>query len=446
VPKGTQKVRFSFEETHITHYGGMWLIQRFCNRLGIRRLLQRYVRTPARTGTYQPAEMLLALMYAIIMGLRRINKTDILQYNGAFLEMLGLKRFPDQSTLRRFLKRLPPKTIRQIVRLHDSLRGYLFPFPKKRTSLIFDLDSTVLIIYGRAEGARVGYNPKKPGRRSYHPLLCFEQTFQEFWHGSLRPGNAGASTGAVPFMKVCLAKVPSTIARSRIRFRMDSGFYGSPVIRFLDASGCGYVMVAREYENIKGRAQGCRFQRLRNGWEVGEFREKVHHKMEHPHRFVVARRPIPQDPDESAQLTLFQDRKYAYHVFVTNLKLSPWRVYRFYSPRATIEKNIREFVYDYPLGKIPTDTWTANVAFFQLVLFAANVVHWFKRLCLPPAYLWTTLETIRTDFLVLPARLVRESKRNVVKLPHDYHYQREFLEASRKVDRLRLPRNFRICK
>jgi len=56
------------------------------------------------------------------MGLRRINKTDILQYNGALLQMLGLKRFPEQSTLRRFLKRIPPEMIRSIVRLHDSLR------------------------------------------------------------------------------------------------------------------------------------------------------------------------------------------------------------------------------------------------------------------------------------------------------------------------------------
>ena len=424
----------------------MWLIQRFCNKLGLKKLLQDYVRPSQRHSHYHPSELILALLYAIIMGLRRINKTDILQYNGAFLEMLGLKRFPDQSTLRRFLKRLSPKSIRQFARLHDSLRAHLFALPQQRTSLVFDLDSTVLIVYGRAEGARVGYNPKKPGRRSYHPLLCFEAGLQEFWHGSLRPGNAGASSGAVPFLKVCLAKAPSTIARSRIRFRMDSGFYGSPVIRFLEASGCGYVMVAREYRNIKARAQGCRFQQLRNGWEVAEFREKVHHKMQRPQRFIVVRRPLPQDPQDAAQLTLFKDRRYAYHVLVTNLALSPWRVYRFYSLRATIEKNIREFVYDYPLGKIPTDTWIANVAFFQLVLFAADLVHWFKRLCLPPDYLTATLDTIRTDFIVLPARLVRESKRNVVKLPHDYHYQREFLDASRKLERLRIPQKFRICK
>ena len=208
----------------MTHFGGMWLIQRFCNKLGLKKLLQGYVRPSQRHSQYRPSELVLALLYAVIMGLRRINKTDILQYNGAFLEMLGLKRFPDQSTLRRFLKRLPPKSIRQFARLHDSLRAHLFALPHQRTSLVFDVDSTVLIIYGRAEGARVGYNPKKRGRRSYHPLLCFEAGFQEFWHGSLRPGDAGASSGAIPFLQVCLAKAPSTIARSRMRFRMDSGF------------------------------------------------------------------------------------------------------------------------------------------------------------------------------------------------------------------------------
>src|SRR3970040_843410 len=138
MPKGTRKVRFSFEESHLTHFGGMWLIQRFCNRLRLRWLPQKHLGTVRRSGTYPPAELILALLYAIIMGLRRINKTDILQYNGAFLEMLGLKRFPDQSTLRRFLKRLSAKTIRQLVRLHDSLRAYLFTLPHGRSSLVFD--------------------------------------------------------------------------------------------------------------------------------------------------------------------------------------------------------------------------------------------------------------------------------------------------------------------
>ena len=113
-------------------------------------------------------------------------------------------------------------------------------------------------------------------------------------------------------------------------------------------------------------------------------------------------------------------------------------MWRFYAPHATIEKDVRELLYDYPLGKIPTDDWVANVAFFQLLLFAYNLVHWFKRLCLPKDYLYATLDTIRTDFLVLPAKLINRGGRNVLVLPHDYHYQEQFKAALQKIERLRL--------
>lgn len=442
--KSARVVRFSFEESGLSHFGGMWLIQRFCSQLRLKKLLQDYIRIECRNEDYHPSELILALMYAIIMGLRRISKTDILQYNGAFLEMLRLERFPEQSTLRRFLKRLSPQAIRQLVRLHDSLRGYLFAIPKPRHSLTFDIDSVVITIYGKAEKAAVGYNPKKRGRRSYHPLFCFEAHLQEFWHGTLRPGNAGSSTGIIPFLEVCLAKAPQKMGRSRIRFRMDAGFYGRRVVEFLDEKGCGYVIVAKERGPLREAMLRAKFRSLRNGWEVGEFSYQPN-KWENSHRFIVVRRPIPEDPQEAKQLKLFKDRKYVYHVFVTNLKTSPWRTYRFYSLRAATEKNNRELLYDYPLGKIPTQKWTANVAFFQLLLFAFNLVHWFKRIGLPREYHVATLDTVRRNFLALPSRLVRTDKQNIVKLPRDYPHKEDFLGAFKTINKLRFHEKFRIC-
>jgi hypothetical protein len=435
MPKGLQTLHLSFIDTHLTHFGGMVLIQRFCNKLRLRWLIQKYIKIPQRNADYLSSDLIIAILYAIIAGLRRINKTEILQYNGAFLSLLGLPQFPDQSTLRRFLKRLPPKNVRQLVTLHDQLRQKLFALPKPRSSLTFDLDSVVLILYGKPQFARVGYNPKKRGRRSYHPLLCFEAHLQEFWHGSLRPGNTVAATGAVPFIKVCLAKVPPSIARSRIRFRADSGLFGKKVIELFDQERCGYAIVAKLYSTIKAKALRCRFQKLKNGWETGEFRYQPY-RWKTAHRFIVVRRPIPEDPVEAKQLTLFKYKKYVYHVLVTNLKTHPWRVWRFYALRATVEKNVRELLYDYPLGKIPTEDWVANVAFFQLLLWAYNIVHWFKRLCLPKEYLYTTLDTIRADFLVLPAKLTNTGHRNILQLPKDYHYREQFERALRKVDRL----------
>ena len=377
-------------------------------------------------------------LLAIIAGLRRLNKTEVLQYNGTFLSLLGLASFPDQTTFRRFLKRLTPDAVRQIVRVHDQLRRELSAMPKSPSSLIFDIDSVVLTLYGRQQGARVGYNPKKHGRRSYHPLLCFEATRQEFWHGSLRPGNAGSSTGVIGFMRRCLTKVPSTVARSRIRVRADAGYFSGRFVRFLEKERLGYVIVAREHRGIRQHAQAARFRKLHFGWEVGEFRYTPTH-WDSPHRFVVIRRPVPDDPAEAKQLTLFKHKRYAYSVFVTNLKLAPWRVWRFYCPRATIEKNIRELLYDLPLGKIPTDDWIANVAFFHLVLFAFDLAHWFKRLCLPPEYLHATIETLRTDLLVVPARLVRRASRNVLHLPRDYRHRDLFERAFQRARRLKLP-------
>lgn len=449
MPKGLKTVGLAFTEGQLTHFGGMILIQRFCNKLHLRWLVQKHFQAYQHNSSYHPSELLLSLLFAIIAGLRRINKTEILQYNGFFLSLIGLSLFPDQSTLRRFLKRLSPKSIRQLVRVHDRLRTQLYAVPLPRTTLTFDIDSVVLTIYGKAQYARVGYNPKKQGRRSYHPILCFESHAQEFWHGSLRPacacshadrpGNAASSTGIVPFLRRCLSKVPQQIARSRIRFRADSGFFGRRMVECLDAIGCQYAIVAKEYAPIKARARSCRFTKLNHGWEAGEFQyQPAHWKV--LHRFVVVRRPIPQDPVEAQQLTLFKDRTYAYHVIVTNISMDPWHVWRFYAKRATIEKNIRELLYDYPLGKIPTDDWVANVAFFQISLFAYNIVHWFKRLCLPEEYLYATLDTVRSDFLMLPAKLTKKGSRNILVLPRDYHYREQFEAALYAIEKMKLPK------
>ena len=438
MPKGLRACELRFNDALLTHFGGMVLIHRFCKQLRVRWLLQKYLTVPRRPDDYAPTDVVMAMLYAIIAGLRRINKTDILQYNGTFLSLLGLHGFPDQTTLRRFLKRLSAASIRQIVGLHDQLRQRLLCVPHVPTTLIFDLDSVVLTLYGKQQFARIGYNPKKHGRRSYHPLLCFEERRQEFWHATLRPGDAGVNTGAIAFLRRCLTKTPYSIARRRIRVRADAGFFSGRLFDFLEQQGLGYVVVARQHPGIRAQAQAARFHALRHGWAVGQFTYGAP-KWKHPRRFIVVRRPLPEDPAEAAQLKLFADQRYAYAVLVTNLRLAPWRVWRFYCPRATVEKHIRELLYDLPLGKIPTDAWMANVAFFHLVLFAYDLVHWFKRLCLPPEYLHATLETVRTDLLVLPARLVRRGGRNILQLPRDYHHRDMFMAAYKKAGRVRFP-------
>jgi hypothetical protein len=238
-------------------------------------------------------------------------------------------------------------------------------------------------------------------------------------------------------MRRCLAKLPIGWPRSRIRIRADSGFFGDRLSSFLEEVGCEYVIVAKMNPKLKRTVLARRFHKGGQGFDFAEFEYKCE-DWDKPRRFVAIRRRLPEDKEEEAQMTLFKDQRYAYQAMVTNLTLEPLRLWRFYVKRATIEQSIRELLYDYPLGKIPTDDWVANVAFFQLLLLTFDVMHWFKRLCLPPEYVGATLDTVRMEFLVLPAKLTRSGHRNVLQLPKDFHHRQAFLGAWKQINALKL--------
>ena len=56
--KGLQSLEFSFEADGLTHYGGLFLIQRFCNKLGFRPRLQRLWRAAPDWSEFNPVDMI----------------------------------------------------------------------------------------------------------------------------------------------------------------------------------------------------------------------------------------------------------------------------------------------------------------------------------------------------------------------------------------------------
>lgn len=384
---GPRNLRFSFSGKNLTHFGGLFLVQHFFQRLKLKRLLTMSIRFKQRNNRYATSESILALLYPILVGLGRIDATGILKRNGVFRFLTGLESYPDATTLRRFLLRFAQEGLSPFLRLHDSLRVRMLSSAWK---VIFDLDTTVLTVYGRQEGARIGYNPKKRGRPSYHPLLCFEGVTGDLWEASFHPGNVHPSAVSKELLERAFQKLPSSVRE--VRLRADSAFYGQEIIEFLKNNGVLYTIVARLTKPLKARLGTVRFRRAAGEIFVGEFRYQPL-RWKQPERFIVIRRPLPEEP--SWQLSLFQMKGYTYQVLVTNLPLTAYRVWRFYNDRAQAELIIRELKEAYALGKIPTRYWEANVAYFHLVGFAYNLLNWFKRFCLPEPYDRHSLQTIR---------------------------------------------------
>jgi len=433
MPRGPRKLWVTFGSTSLTHYGGVYLLHRFFGRMRLRKRLTQEARLIQRNNRYSVGETLLALLYPMILGLERIESTQLLRQNGVFQYLTGLPSYPEATTLRRFLLRVAPTALPRLRALHDRFLYRMTVHPRVPARLIFDVDSTVLVVYGKQEQARIGYNPIKRGRPSYHPLLCFEGQSKDFWHGELRPGDAHTASGTLDLLQACFAKIPAGVRA--VIVRADKGFYDHTLIEWLEAHAAGFVIVARLTAPIKRKLGHLRYVSPSRGIEVAEFRYQPT-RWPHPYRFVVVRRPQPEEP--TAQLTLFKLGKYHYQVLVTNLPLRPLNLWRLYNDRAAVELLIKQLKGDYALGSIPTRHFFANETYFHLLLLAYNLVNWFKRLCLPPEFQNATLQTLRHKILLMPAQLRRVGNRPRLALPASGPREAAWKYALHKIQTLKL--------
>jgi len=432
MPRGPRRLGVTFGAGTLTHYGGVYLLHRFLSRIGFKDAVARHVAFLQRNQRYSVGEMLLALLYPMFLGLERLETTQLLRQNGVFQYLTGLPSYPDATTLRRFLLRAAPTALPKLRALHDRFLHRMTVQPRPPTRLIFDVDSTVLVLYGQQEQARIGYNPIKRGRPSYHPLLCFEGQTKDFWHGELRPGDAHTASGTLDLLAACFAKIP---ARVRLRIvRADKGFYDHKLVEWLEARRARFVIVARLTAPIKRKLSHLRYGSPGRGVEVAEFRYQPT-RWPKPYRFVVIRRPQPEEP--TSQLTLFKLGRYHYQVLVTNLPLQPLNLWRFYNDRAGVELLIKQLKGDYALGSIPTRHFFANETYFHLLLLAYNLVNWFKRLCLPPEFQHATLQTLRQRILLMPAQLRRSDNRPRLLLPASGPREAAWKYALQQIPRLK---------
>ncbi len=438
MPKGPRKFRFSFEKTGLTRFGGLSLFQSFCKSLGLRHFLQLSVRWPEYDHRdYHPADMFLAHVFSIVAGIGRVEDTQSLLHNGLIPPLLGLNDFPHRDTLRTFLLRFGPRERRSLEAAHDKLRTKLFERLGLLYSATVDADTTTLITYGSQEGTARGYIPKRPHTHSsYAPILSSEGRSGLSLGMELRAGNVHPSRGARDFLQHILDKLPSSIAATRTRLRLDGAFYDKAMIEPLERENLGYVVVARMYPPLKRRMVAARYGEFARGWEAAEFPYTPFH-WNKEHRFIAVRRPAAVEPKE-VQQRLFTFKQYTYRrALVTNLDLTPPAVWRFYCDRGFQELLLREFKNSYAMAQIPTHRFWAHAAYMEAILWAYDLVLAFQTLCLPKEVQHWNISTLRRELWWLPAEWIKRNNRNVLVLPAKYPRQGLFAQIQQAAAKVR---------
>lgn len=428
---GAKNIKIAFTAGKLTHFGGVYLLHRFLQQSQLRTLLCQRFRINERNNHFTITERLFALIYPMILGLNKVELAKLLGTNGVFQYLTGLPRFPNPTTLRRFLTDKSYTLLPRLQSAHNILRSR---FLKTHSSYWLDFDSTAKTLYGNQEGVVKGYNPFHKGKKSYHPLICTEAHFQDCLGGELRYGDAYTADGVQEMLNSILSILALAQTVCNIRIRADAGFYDGDFVAKLSQNNIDFAIVAKMTNPIKHKLPGLRYTKVNEFESTAKFRYKPD-KWEKDYQFVVLREKLTEERKE--QLRLFTVDRYAYHTIATNLQLTPYNVFHFYEGRGGMERIIRTLKEDYPYAQAPTNSFVANALYAELSLLAYNIIIWFKRLCLPDDWQSFTVGTLRHRLLLIPGVFTRGHNRPVLKLPRNNPYEDVFEYAQKRISELK---------
>jgi len=108
---------------------------------------------------------------SVIAGAQRFAHTNQLRADRALHALLGMKRFPSDDTILNYFRRFSQAEVERFWR--PLWRWLISRLPQLEKGFSLDLDSTIFSRHGaQQQGAARGYNPRRPGRLSHHPLLA----------------------------------------------------------------------------------------------------------------------------------------------------------------------------------------------------------------------------------------------------------------------------------
>jgi hypothetical protein len=420
------QVLVDFTNKPITAWGGLAaivakLLEVLEFRVWVESMLPIEERSNNARGVY---EKVLATFLTVLCGGERFSHLYWWGHGiDAIKKVFGVQWLPRaSSTLTRFWGKVCTHSLAE--RFGEVARGFASTVITWQG--IFEdnlnLDSSVLVRYGSQEGARRGYNPKKRGRPSHHPLLAFLGMgyVVNVWN---RSGDTGSGQGAIGFFNQTLISLGEGFRVNRVL--CDNGFYLIDFIEYLESNGFSYIIAAPVSPIIQRKIFSVtRWDRVSEGIEVGEFYfQHFDPKWTRPRRYVVVRQSVFRRPKASGrQPSLFKDLQdwgeYRISLMITNDdSLSPEEVWREYRPRANDENVVRDLKEGYGFETFNLNNfWATEAVLAMIALVFHNLIVYLNRNILNPNQPQQRLKTLRYKYFTLPGQLGGGGRKYVLRL------------------------------
>jgi hypothetical protein len=398
------------------------LVRRLWDRLGLGSGID--TKTSWLRGQYRPSLMVEVWVVLLLYGGGRMDHLPLLAGRG-IRKLFGWQRVPDPTTFGRWLRR---GGARMAVLLDEMLwRAVLARWAEVSVpkSVMLVLDSTVVLRYGlKQAGAEKGYNPKKPGRPSHHPLVAFLVGTGNCLGVRWRPGNAHTAAGATEWTRSLVARLRAA-GVEEITLRLDKGFFSREMVLALEALGVHYVLKVPDQQWVRSRLSG--FRRSSKDPLLWTASGRLYGARL---LTVEQRRKIGEAEGELA-LESYTVEKTAH--MLTNVEgitaLSAWRLY---NQGALVEQRIEELG-QLSVGQTAVDDLGGNHLLWALGALAYQMLHTIRTTALSGQWRRAQPKRLRAWLFRVPAKLTSHARKQYVQLMRAEPLRRELLQALRRV-------------
>ena len=320
--------------------------------------------------------------------------------------------------------------------------------------VVLDIDASLVQIHSENKtGTAASYK----GGFGFHPMFCFADATGETLSSVLRAGNAAANDIAdhLAVLDAAIAQLPEDVAvghlpgdgpdqvKRPIVVRTDSAGCTNGFVAGCRARNVGFAVVARRSARIHSAilatigsdawtpalTQGGD---VRPGAAVIELTDRVEVSgWPEGTRLIVRREPL----HPGAQRSLFDSETYRYWGHWTDQPGSPVDLDVTMRAHARVEDHIRRLKAS-GLERFPFTDLDANKAWLATVGWAADLVRWFQLLCLTGPLATAEPKTLRWRLWHTPARVIRKSRRSVIRLLDGWPDTTEILNAYQRITTL----------
>jgi hypothetical protein len=354
-------------------------------------------------------DVLGTLLLALLAGHRRYAHVTALRGDAVAAQALGMNKVVSEDALRRAMERIDEAQSQAWMRpsLMHSVREAL------DRPWVLDIDASIKPLYGRQEGAEIGYNPAKPMRPSHVLHTFLVSQLRLVLEVQLSTGKQHTSGHA----KAALGQLLDELADRRPALvRGDSGYGNEGILLELEQRDQPYLLRLRQTANVQrlvamafGRtdwsrpdSQGCQMiegQVRLSGWSktrrVVIVRQRIRGGIARQRRIDSRQLQLDLQP------ALFQagERLWEYAVLVTDVAYPIEAVAQLYRDRADAENAFDELKNQWGLGGFTTQDMTRCQTMARACALVYNWWSWYCRAAHPGA----RMEAVTSRPLLLAA-------------------------------------------